>query len=263
VLEPLGIGPRHLADLYDVPPLRILEAQERAARFHGDLGLPFTPVVDHVLLPAHPQDAAEAGQTLAVPLITGTNREEMRLFVTLDPKTYALSYGELEGRIASLPGVGADLAPDLAEAYRGRHPGVPAGQVLAAVHTDWAFRIPAIRHAEAQAASGLPAWMYWFTFATPAFGGVFGSCHGLEIPFVFDVIDRPGVEMFTGSDPARRHLADAMVTAWLSFARTGDPGWPTYEAGAGRTTERFDVDSETVDDPEPDLRDLWKDVVRR
>lgn len=135
--------------------------------------------------------------------------------------------------------------------------------MLAAVQTDWAFRIPAIRHAEAQAAAGQPAWMYWFTFATPAFAGALGACHGLDVPFVFDALQQPGVEMFTGSDPSRSRLADAMAGAWLAFARTGDPGWPTYEPDGNRTTRRFDVDSEDVDDPDGETRALWKDVIRR
>lgn len=263
VLAPLGLDRGSLHRLYDVPAEDLLEAGVVAARIHGNFGLPFMPVVDQIVLPAHPQDAAEAGQTLRVPIITGTNAEEMRLFTVIEPHAYVLAYEEIEGRVALLPDVGPERAGELVASYREQLDGMPPGLVLAAIYTDWGFTVPALRHAEAQAAAGLPVWMYRFTFATPTFGGMLGACHALEIPFVFDVLDRPGVNMFTGDDPARHDLADAMGTAWLSFARSGDPGWPQYEPAGRRATQRFDLESGVIDDPYAAVREGWKDVVRR
>jgi para-nitrobenzyl esterase len=39
----------------------------------------------------------------------------------------------------------------------------------------------------------------------------------------------------------------------LAFARTGDPGWPAYDA-TRRATMVFDLESRVVDDPAPEVR---------
>jgi carboxylesterase type B len=51
-----------------------------------------------------------------------------------------------------------------------------------------------------------------------------------------------------------------MHAAWISFARTGDPGWPAYDTDR-RATQRFDTTVETVDDPEGAQRELWVGVA--
>ena len=112
--------------------------------------------------------------------------------------------------------------------------------------------------AEAQVAHG-PTWMYRFAWESPAFGGILRSTHAIELPFVFDNLDR-NTEGVTGNGPERQGIADTMHRAWISFARTGDPGWPTYDTDR-RATMRFDVESGVVDDPERDQRRAWDPTV--
>jgi para-nitrobenzyl esterase len=50
-----------------------------------------------------------------------------------------------------------------------------------------------------------------------------------------------------------------MHRAWVAFARTGDPGWETYDAGR-RAVMRFDVTSGIVDDPNGEERRLWEGI---
>jgi carboxylesterase type B len=116
------------------------------------------------------------------------------------------------------------------------------------------FRIPAVLLAEAQLAHG-PVWMYRFSWETPAFGGLLRSSHGIEIPFVFDNLDR-NTEAVLGTGPERQGIADAMHHAWIAFARTGDPGWPAYDE-LRRATMRFDREPEVLDDPDAAQRRAW------
>jgi para-nitrobenzyl esterase len=75
-----------------------------------------------------------------------------------------------------------------------------------------------------------------FTWESPFLGGMFGSCHGLEIPFVFGTVHDPAVQPFTGAGPAAEALSEQMQDAWIAFARHGDPScdavgpWPGYES---------------------------------
>jgi para-nitrobenzyl esterase len=99
--------------------------------------------------------------------------------------------------------------------------------------------------------------MYRFTWETPVFDGVLRSTHALEIPFVFDTLHQPGAGQFTGDGAERAGIADAMHRAWISFARTGDPGWPVYEP-TRRATMRFDTVPEILDDPDAEQRRAWE-----
>lgn len=99
------------------------------------------------------------------------------------------------------------------------HPGGDRGVEL----TESMFRRPA----ELIARRGSPAWAYQFDWCPP--GSPFGACHCIELPFVFGNLpawrDAP---MLAGSAPSA--LVDIVQTAWISFVRNGDPGWPAYES---------------------------------
>jgi para-nitrobenzyl esterase len=153
-----------------------------------------------------------------------------------------------------------DRSDEVIGRYTENRPGCSPGDVLTAISTDRVFRIPAIRLAEAQAAQGRPTWMYLFTWATPVMDGKLKSCHALELPFMWDALDKPGLSMLTGDGPERQAIADAMHAAWIAFARNGDPGWPGYDRDR-RATERFDTTVETLDDPMGDERELWTGVI--
>jgi para-nitrobenzyl esterase len=98
--------------------------------------------------------------------------------------------------------------------------------------------------------------MYWFTWASTAFGGALGSCHALDIPFAFHNLHRKGVTTFTGDTDDRTAVADTFSDAITTFARTGVAPWPTYDTRA-RQTLRIDANATVLDDPESALRELW------
>jgi carboxylesterase type B len=141
-------------------------------------------------------------------------------------------------------------------AYRAASPDAPPGELLAAVQTDWWVRIPAIRLADAHAASTAGTYMYEFAWRSPGLGAV----HALEVPFVFDTLD-PDAPLFgplLGPAPPQE-LAHVMHAAWIAFATGGDPGWPRYGLDR-RATMRFDTPSAVVDDPRSWERALWDGV---
>ena len=70
--------------------------------------------------------------------------------------------------------------------------------------------------------------MYEFAWRSPGFDGQLGSCHSLEIPFVFDTLDREGLEILLGAEPPQQ-LADSMHAAWVAFATHGNPDWPQFD----------------------------------
>lgn len=259
VLDELGVPHDDLDRLAAVPVEAVLDAQVSAGGRRGGVGLAFMPVIDGATLPAPPEQALAQGAAAAVAVLVGTNRDEMRLFSAVAPDAFAAADDEgVVHKVAAIPDVGAGAAPAVVAAYRRHWPGLSPTDLHVAVHTDHAFRRPAQRLAALQADHG-PAWAYWFTWASPIFGGWLGSFHGLEIPFVFDNLAAPNVELMTGAGELQP-LADAMADAWVRFARDGDPGWPAYDPAGERITMRFDLPPEAVADPDADLRAAWEAI---
>ena len=214
------------------------------------------PVVDGDVLPARPIDRIAAGAGADVDVLVGTNTDEWRLFLVSTGMIEQVTAGALAGAAAAcgLP-VDAALA-----AYRAAHPGASAGDLLAAIQTDWWCRVPALRLADAHAKHSRGAaatYMYEFAWRSPQLGGLLGACHALEIPFVFDTLGE-GTEPLWGPAPPQP-LADAMHRAWVAFATSGDCGWPRYDLRR-RATMRFDTTPAVVDDPRAAERALWAGV---
>ena len=97
--------------------------------------------------------------------------------------------------------------------------------------------------------------MYWFTWASPAFGGILGSAHALDIPFAFDNLHAPGADMFLGDAGNVTPLAKRFADEITQFAATGKTTWEPFDVFT-RATLRLDSTVELLNDPEPELRQL-------
>src|ERR1039457_6349258 len=216
--------------------------------------LPFAPVVDGSILPAAPIPAFAAGQGSGVPLLIGSNRDEARLFLVAAASIDLIDDAGL-GAVAGTYG----LSEDALAVYRASRPDASPGDLLAAVISDWFFRIPAIRVAEARAAAGTPGtWMYRFDRPEPEDNHRLGACHGAEIPFVFDTITLEELHPRLGGAPAQA-VADQVHRAWVDFITRGAPGWAAYDT-ASRTTALLAERIEAADDPAGDERACWDGI---
>jgi para-nitrobenzyl esterase len=285
VVDALGVRHGDLDALYAKTTEEIITAQAAVGLETDATGLPFQPVIDGTVLPRPPLDAIAEGSAAGVRVLIGTNHDEMTLFGLVDPALATLDEAALRKRIRRywgperVSGQGGTSAPPRAESsehatmdtpgidefldtYRRVYPGASTQELWIAISSDALFRIPAIRLAERQLPHA-PVWSYLFTWATPVFGGVLKSSHALEIPFVFDSLDEPGSELFTGTGEERAGIARSMHDAWIAFARDGAPGhdaipeWPRYDTER-RATMRIDESWELLDDPMPETRRLWE-----
>ncbi|KAF5559243.1 carboxylesterase 2 [Fusarium mexicanum] len=244
---------------------RILQAQAQLRdelttspdpTFWGEVALtfiPWAPTIDGDILPMHPIDALRAGVAADIDLVVGSNTEETRLFLVPDGSIDRIT----EESLSAIAGV-YGLPPEGVDAYRVLHPGATTGELFSAIQTDWFWRIPAIRFADAHAeAARASTYMYEFAWQSPQMGGRLGASHSFEIPFVFDTLGL-GTEPLLGPTPSQE-LVDAMHQAWVAFATKGDTGWPKYEASR-RSTMHFDVESMVVDDPLHKELQLWDSI---
>jgi para-nitrobenzyl esterase len=211
----------------------------------------FEPVTDGDVLPALPIDCVATGAGAGVDLLLGSNTEEHRFFLV---PTGAVDVADEQFLAALAAGYG--LPENAIDLYRSARPGAIAGDVLAAVATDWFFRIPAVRLAEAHSKGGAANHVYEFAWRSPQFDGRLGAGHVVEIAFAFDNLHEETSEPLHGAGPPQA-LADEMHGAWVAFATSGDPGWPRYEPSR-RAVMRFDTPSALVEDPARDERLVWE-----
>jgi para-nitrobenzyl esterase len=257
LLAKLGLEATQLAALAEVPVEALLTVQPELGREFGGVRA-YSPVIDGETLPQHPLAMIAQGSAAQVTILAGTNRDEWRLFAMLSggPQVDEQQLTQLFG----------DEAKPVLAAYTQARADQP--QVLAWVDimSDLVFRMPAIRLAEGQVRQGAPVWMYRFDWESPAFGGVLGAAHAMDIPFVWNTLDTPLSRMFTGDSPARQPLADLMHASWASFIRSGTPAisslpaWSPYDLQR-RATMIFGDTPHVVDDPQGQVRALWKQVL--
>ncbi|MEW2520637.1 carboxylesterase/lipase family protein [Actinacidiphila alni] len=260
----LGVEPT-MAGIGSVPFDRLLPAQtalraqvtaDPDPRIWGEAALnamPFEPVAGTASTAA--VGATMPGADCGVQLLIGTTTEEYRLFTVPSGVIDFIDDARLRAGAARY---GLDPATAL-PVYAAARPGATPGDLYSAVLTDWFFRIPAIRLAEAVPGSHL----YEFGRRSTAYEGRLGACHASEIAFAFDNLAAPGESGLLGAAPPQP-LADAMHAAWVAFATTGDPGWPAYDT-ADRTTMVFGTADEPVRvgpvrDPRAEERALWDGV---
>jgi para-nitrobenzyl esterase len=228
-----------------------VRANPAAPEWRGFDGfMPFRPVAQTGVVPLDPLADIAAGTSGDVPLLIGTNVDEVRLWLVPTGMIEAV-----DDQILKASAAGYGLDPAAIASYRAGRPGASAGEILAAVGTDYLFRIPAIRIAEARFDADTPTWMYEFAWPSPRYEGRLRACHGLEIPFMFDTLDAAGSRPLTGSHPSR-HVADVMHAAWVRFATDGTCAWPAYTK-TSRSAIRFDVEPQVIDDPAAHERDAW------
>jgi len=266
----LGVRAFSRGALAQASPLEFVDATRLlAAEAPGDGGLPlpYLPVVDGGALDRIPGDAIADSSAPRVPVLIGVTRDEAALYLAADPSSAGLVPAGVVERLAKVISTGAAevVVAAYADARAARGEPTSGLDLWTATVTDFVFRLPCLHLAELQGAHDEVAYSYLFSWDSPFLGGVFGSCHGLDVPFVFGTVANPAVQRFTGGGADALALSSSMQQAWLGFARSGDPScdavgdWPVYE-GSRRPTMVFGRGVGVEDDPRGRERAVWDEV---
>lgn len=187
---------------------------------------PYQPSVDGTLLPTVPLDAIRSGQHNRVPVVIGTNADETGREVPL-----TFSEADYQAFLASTivdPVVRAQVSDLYSSANFGS-----ARLAYVALTSDFKFICPARTIARAlTTAQTEPVFRYSFTEVPNApSSSLYGAFHGLELLFVFGVLDVAGYS----ATAAERSLSTSMQGYWGSFAAGGTPSaagapvWTPYD----------------------------------
>jgi para-nitrobenzyl esterase len=268
----LDLTPRQSDQLQQMPVPALLDAASTLTAMPPGASLSlgaaagprFAPVVDGHVFPAHPFHPAAAPEAAEVPLLIGTTRDESALFAILagTPQPETFDDAGLRERLAPLLGERLDGVLDL---YRRTQPGASPYDLLIAITSD-RTRLASVELAERKIAGGTaPVFMFLMTYESDYRGGVFKSCHALDIPFIFETVDEVPL---AGTRPDRYAMAEAMSEAWIAFARRADPShagiphWPAYTVEE-RATMLLDVPCRVACDPGREERLAWEGIDLR
>ncbi len=245
LMDALGSG-----DATALPYAAILKAQAEMIAQGGRL--PFGPTVDEDALPARAIEGVRAGSGAGIAVLSGTTREEWKLFTAAQPKLRLMDSAKLKRFATDLVG------EEHAEALLCVHGEGSPFERWNAIMTDQAFAVPAARLLEAQAAHA-PVFSYRFDWRSPLLGGLLGSCHALELGFVFGTYNQKLAGAFFGSGAKADALSAAMMESWIAFAHGRDP-WPRYDA-ASRATMIFGDGAPRLETAPDDARRAVWDAV--
>jgi para-nitrobenzyl esterase len=257
-MEELGLSKAQVKELQRIPVDRLsgaaVEAMKKMPRPRPSLRETFGerdwgPTVDGRVLPHHPFDPGAPALSADIPLLTGTNLHE---FVNgLDrPDANAMGVEELRRLVREAFG---DDGEAIIAAYRVDYPKATPFGLYATIAASRA-RVPAFAQAARKAELGAaPAYAYVYAWRTPVLDNRPGPFHACEIAFTFDNAEI--CDHYSAGSPEAFVLSKQISTAWVNFARTGDPNhsglphWPAYSTNT-RATMYFDTSCEVRNDPE-------------
>jgi para-nitrobenzyl esterase len=246
LLDHLGLRTHEFKKLADMPAKTLLEASSAFPM------MTFCPVVDGVSIPERPDIAFSKGSAKDIPVLMGSNKDEFRLFASMNPSYGEWDEKEIEKRLERWFGA---VWPEVLRWFKNEK---TDKDLFIRLTSYYLFIYPGIKYAEVLSRKA-PVWVYSFRFESPALG----ACHGYDLPFVWHRLDMPG--LFGIESPEGVRLADRMHLAWIAFAKNGDPNiqdlpeWPRFSL-ENREVMVLDAECEVKADPYPD-REKWERVA--
>jgi len=251
--EHQGVALLNTLHVKTIAQARKLAASEIEA-YVGPMGT-FWPSFDGQVLIGDQYRLYQQGRYNDTPVLIGTNSDEGALF--MPPRVAAVDYKngirkgygrKAEAVLAAYP------AADDAQAKRSS----------AGIFEETAFAWPTWAWARLQSARHKnPVYVYYFDHKTP--WGPNGSWHGSEIKYVFDQLGpTPGPVPYAPPTADDHRIADAFITYWVNFARTGNPNgddlpkWTPFSSANPRYMEIGDAPG-MIDVPNLAKLKVWED----
>lgn len=260
-LAQLGVKESDLSPLLAMPVERLIEGLAAVDPILGG-GVYFGPVLDMRSLSRHPFWPDAAQQSRSIPMLLGNTHDETRAFISPDSeRVKTLSWSNLADRLA--PELRVDILPEwVIDQYRARYPAWTPEEIFYDATTCGRSWRGQVIEAEARAHANAPSWVYQVDFRART-DPRRRAMHTIDIPLVFGTLGAEGSP--TGTDAAAQAASNAMQSAFVAFARSGDPNhrggprWPAYDLDH-RATMIFDEHSRVENNPRAWQRELFARV---
>lgn len=192
------------------------------------------PKMDGDFLPTQPFSPTAPEISKDIPLMVGSTMHEFAMSGYI-PDARNMSLDDIKEILKKTYGDNTDeFIKIFAKTY-------PDYKPIDLLDVDVRFRPGVIKQADLKAEQdGAPVYRYLFTWESPLMDGTMRSSHNLDIPFLMN--NAYNSRHLLGGGDETYVLADRMSSAWLSFARTGNPNnpdlpveWEPYTVEKGAT----------------------------
>ncbi len=266
LLKFLHISPLEIKKLRDTPIEQLRSAMRKLTKKKSLTDRLFFPFPDGNTIPLNVKGAWKTGHSKDIPLIIGTNAEELPFLTSgvLNSKFKQLvaKYLIVNG-IRKESGFTKSQIKRLLDVYKEHYKDLnyPKNIEYDALLTDVSFWIRTIKQAELHSTLN-DTYVYTLDYKPP---NMHATPHVFELLFVFgDITSRDMIEiMQLKGTPAEYHLSEQIMDAWINFAHKGDPNheelpeWKKYDKES-RTTMIFDVPCKSVKKYREKIRIAWE-----
>ncbi len=224
--------------------------------------LRFTPNIDGYFLPKTPLEIFEAGEQAKVPLLAGSNSQEMPARMVLGD-----SEPTVQNFAAAIHRLYGEKADEVLKVYAPKNDDeVPqAATDLASArfiaHSTWTWTELQVK------TGGHPVYRYFYARVRPPYLGMpgqtppptnaankpLGAVHSAEIQYAMGNLDLDPRYTWDADD---HKVSDTLQSYFVNFIKAGNPNgtglpeWPAYSPDTGFMRMRIDVQSKA--EPEPD-----------
>jgi para-nitrobenzyl esterase len=229
----------------------------------GITQLNWQPTVDGIVFTQHPIATIQSGNFNKVPLMVGSNSEEMN--ISAPPTVTSEMVDALI--LAYFP---LDLQPQAQVLYpNGNGNTSIARESYVGILTDKQFTATSRRTVQCVSLNQTePVWRYFFTHKHTFPGGTaLGSYHGMELLYVFNNFENSTLGQGVLFHDEDENVQNAMLQYWTNFARFGNPNangledWPVYNAENDPFMEIKSLPDGTQVGIRTEKCDLWDESV--
>jgi para-nitrobenzyl esterase len=251
--EAIGRGFASRAGATDLQALRALPA-DRIMALQGSEAMRFAPVVDGYYLREQPSVTFARGQAARVPLLVGSNSQEMAYQALLGSEPATLT--GYRAALRRLYGERADFVERLYPAQTDQ----AVTAAATALASDRFLGVATWKLFDLQRRTGAPTYYYYYSRIRPRVvnepntPAALGAVHSAEIEYALGNLDTNPRYAWTDED---RRVGRTLQGYFVNFIKTGSPnggGLPDWPVAARTDAEikRQHIDVETRSRPFPD-----------
>ena len=228
--QPAGNDSGKIEAMRNIPAETLIKDMESPIQ-GGLVKSEWHPALDGVVFTDFPMTKVQLGDFNKVPLIIGSNADEMSVSAptVVTPALLNLLVQTL---------IPAQYRSQVLNLYPPGETNEQARKSYVGILTDSQFSLPVRRTAQCISLNqDEPVWRYFLTFKhTLALLEKYGSYHGMELLYLFNNWENTLLGGGIFFQPQDDSLQNVLLNYWVNFARTGNPNakgmenWPQYSA---------------------------------
>lgn len=252
-LEAVGLKKEEAGKLFTLSPKKLVKGiQDCLTKVKSQIvgAMTLAPVVGDDLLPFDSLEASERGINEEVKILIGTNKDEGTIFANRFFKGEQPFGWELNEKMFAESGNG-DIYPAIKKYYESHF---DADECFHQLAYDNLFIRGMLDNLEVRCHFA-SCFVFRFDYSTPESRKIgFNACHALEMSFVLHTTEYTltHLPLLKGADPLEiKEIERMMSSAWISFVKTGQPGWEEYKKNKRGRIMNLKADFISYNDYEP------------